>query len=73
MQVILSPSADANRADAWMPDGVRYTPRDGHMPESAFEVRARRDLIIAAGTPHTPQILQRSGIGPRHVIEAAGA
>lgn len=59
--------------DSWTAEGVRYTPRDGEMPETAWEVRARREVIIAAGAAHTPQVLQRSGIGPRPVLEAAGA
>jgi choline dehydrogenase-like flavoprotein len=43
------------------------------MPETVPEVRARKEIIISAGTAHTPQVLQRSGIGPKHILEAAGA
>lgn len=43
------------------------------MPEAAWEVRAKREVIISAGSAHTPQVLQRSGVGPRHILEAAGA
>ena len=70
-QVILSP-VDGNGVD-WSADGVRYVPRDGEMPEEAWAVRARKEIIVSAGTAHTPQVLQRSGIGPRHILEAAGA
>lgn len=33
-------------------------------------VRARRAVILTAGTLHTPAILIRSGIGPRQVLDA---
>jgi|SRR5687767_13074544 choline dehydrogenase-like flavoprotein len=57
----------------WVAEGVRFTPRDGDMPEKPREVRAKKEVIVAAGAVHTPQVLQRSGIGPRGVLEAAGA
>lgn len=68
-QIILSESD----SDDWTADGVRFTPRDGQMTGPAREVRAKREVIVAAGTAHTPQVLQRSGIGPRPILEAAGA
>ncbi|EER37452.1 choline dehydrogenase [Histoplasma capsulatum H143] len=34
--------------------------------------RASKEVILAAGSLHTPQILQLSGIGPKCVVEAAG-
>lgn len=71
-QIMLSKPDNSNEADMWTADGISYVPRDGDLPESAWEVRARKEIVIAAGTPHTPQVLQRSGIGPRPVLEAAG-
>jgi choline dehydrogenase len=36
------------------------------------QVRARREVIIALGSLNSPILLQRSGIGPRHVLQDAG-
>ncbi|KFA54622.1 hypothetical protein S40293_02206 [Stachybotrys chartarum IBT 40293] len=72
-QIILSAPPDPEADDAWTADGVRYAPRDGEVGETPLEVRARREIVVSAGSAHTPQVLQRSGIGPRHILEAAGA
>jgi choline dehydrogenase len=36
------------------------------------EVRARREVLVAAGTVESPLLLERSGIGRRDVLRAAG-
>jgi choline dehydrogenase-like flavoprotein len=35
-------------------------------------VRARKEIILAAGTVHTPQILQLSGIGAASQLQGLG-
>jgi choline dehydrogenase len=47
--------------------GVRYT-RGGAM----LEVRARREVIVCAGTVNSPKLLQLSGIGPGALLQSMG-
>lgn len=37
-----------------------------------IRVQAGREIVVAAGGIHSPQVLQRSGIGPRALLEEAG-
>jgi len=36
-----------------------------------IEVSAKKEIILAAGAIHTPQVLQLSGVGPRPLLESA--
>jgi choline dehydrogenase-like flavoprotein len=49
--------------------GVEYASRDD--PTKKLTVKAKKEVIISAGTVHTPQILQLSGIGPAGLLKQA--
>ncbi|KAK0622712.1 hypothetical protein B0T14DRAFT_514323 [Immersiella caudata] len=48
--------------------GVRITPRGAN---TSTIVTARKEVVLAAGAIHTPQILQLSGIGPADLLQRA--
>lgn len=48
--------------------GVQFTPSNGGQVTT---VRANKEVILAAGAVHTPQILQLSGIGPSALLRQA--
>jgi len=50
--------------------GVRYL--KGGRGGTAHEVRARREVILAAGSYNSPQLLQLSGIGPLELLGSLG-
>ena len=52
-------------------NGVLFVPSGSTNVTNPTTVRARKEVIIAAGTIHTPQILQASGIGPKSLLDAA--
>ena len=35
-------------------------------------MEARKEVVVRAGSVHTPQVLQLSGIGPRDLLTKAG-
>lgn len=47
--------------------GVTYR-RNGHH----YRISARRDVVLAAGALHTPQLLQVSGVGPGALLQRYG-
>ena len=51
--------------------GVRYVAKGATNDTDARSVGARKEVILAAGTIHTPQILQGSGIGAKALLESA--
>lgn len=48
--------------------GVEFKSGNGTL----VTVKADKEVIVSAGTVHTPQILQLSGIGPKNVLEEGG-
>lgn len=51
--------------------GVRFVSLNETNAEPVI-VRARKEVIIAAGAVHTPQVLMLSGIGPQAALEDLG-
>ena len=47
--------------------GVSYLVGDS---EERVEARARKEVIVSSGAIATPQLLQRSGVGPRALLES---
>ncbi|KKK26825.1 hypothetical protein ARAM_006613 [Aspergillus rambellii] len=53
--------------DGTQATGVEYLPTAGGRISRAF---ASREVLVAAGALHTPQILQLSGVGPRNLLNS---
>lgn len=51
---------------------VIFVPGDATDQSQARSVKAKKEIIMAAGSIHTPQILQASGVGPKKLLEKAG-
>ena len=50
---------------------VAVSGKDGEGKER-IRVKAGKEVVVAAGAIHSPQVLQRSGIGPKKLLEEAG-
>ena len=48
--------------------GIRFRSRNS---TDVIIVKAKREVALAAGSLHSPQILQRSGIGPKALLRQA--
>lgn len=51
-------------------EGVMIHHRD--TPDTQYKYTALKEYILAAGSLHTPQLLELSGIGRKEVLDAAG-
>ncbi|KAM0328803.1 hypothetical protein ACHAQA_005217 [Verticillium albo-atrum] len=50
--------------------GIQFVSRN-QTGGPATQVRARREVLLAAGTVHTPQVLMLSGVGPQSLLQQA--
>jgi choline dehydrogenase len=53
-------------------EGGRATGVVGHRLDDVTEIRAEREVIVAAGAYNSPQLLMLSGIGPADVLRSFG-
>ncbi|KZV84927.1 alcohol oxidase [Exidia glandulosa HHB12029] len=51
--------------------GITFQARDTPAGENVQTAKAKREIVLTSGFLHTPQILQRSGIGPAALLREA--
>ncbi|KZL76326.1 glucose oxidase [Colletotrichum tofieldiae] len=52
--------------------GVSFVGANSTTVEGARTVKAKKEIVIATGAIRTPQLLQRSGVGAKSLLQAAG-
>jgi len=52
--------------------GIIMQERNAQGDSGKATLRARKEIILTAGSLHSPQILQRSGVGPAPLLKQAG-
>ena len=52
--------------------GIVMQERNAQGDSGKATLRARKEIILTAGSLHSPQILQRSGVGPAPLLKQAG-
>lgn len=55
----------------WLTD-LQFVPRNATTGNGATCIQACREVILAAGAPRSPQVLQLSGIGPKKLLSQYG-
>jgi len=68
-QVIGRSRANKIILDGGVATAVQFVPSTGKGDPKV--VKARMEVILAAGAIHTPQVLQLSGIGPKKLLDEA--
>lgn len=73
------PMQERHKGDekTWKATGVKITargatPKTDCYPTNFWNITATREVVVSAGTLHTPQVLERSVIGAKDILYAAG-
>lgn len=53
-------------------ESVKIQQRGTANGAATITVKANKEIVLCAGWLHTPQILQRSGVGPQALLQSAG-
>jgi choline dehydrogenase-like flavoprotein len=53
-------------------EAVRIQARGTANGAPTITIKAKQEIVLCAGWLHTPQVLQRSGLGPQDLLKQAG-